>query len=408
MMEFGDFENIFITGVTGVVGGRLLYEILASTKANVYCLVRADDQQKARIRIENMLATYDPDSVLSSRFESRVIPVIGDISQPKFGLKAETYYQLVQQIERVFHLAANVSLVAGYDKIAKVNLQGTAEVIDFCLSGNIPLLYASTYSVVGNKTLESGLVFKETDIDIGQSFEYQNYELSKIRAEKLIYEAEKRGLKSVIVRLGDVFGDSKTGCYPIRGTTTQGIYYNIIKTIVETGLFYFSKDYFYVTPVDYVAQSSLYLASNPDAYGKTFHIVNPDVKYYYDFVNLLVDFGYRVKIISFDEYVTIFRNNLVEREGKIYSSSFTNIMLFTNLLIGSELPPNAIVLYTAVKIDTSIAQDFLSKAGISCPPIDIKLMSTYLEYCINQDFIAPPERQYPLATIKEEIREGRC
>ncbi len=400
MMELADFENIFVTCVTNVVGGRLLYEILAYTEANVYCLVRADDEQKAQTRIADILAIYDPESVLYSQLESRVTAVIGDVTQPKFGLKAQDYYQLVQQIDRVFHLAANVNLIAGYEKVAKVNLQGTAEVIEFCLAGSIPLLHTSTYSVVGNKTLQSGFVFQETDLDVGQSFEYQNYELTKIRAEKLIHQAGKRGLKWVIVRLGDVFGDSKTGCYPLKGTTIQGIYYSIIKTIVETGFFYFSKDYFYVTPVDYAAKSSLYLASNPDAYGKTFHIVNPDVKYYYDFVNLLVDFGYKVKIIPFDEYVALFRNNAVEREEKIYTSPFTNIMLFTSFLIGSDLPPNAVVLYTAVKIDTSIARDFLSKAGISCSPIDINLMSTYLEYCIKQNFIAPPERQYPFAIIK--------
>ncbi len=400
MIRFVNCENIFLTGVTGVVGGRILYEILASTEANVYCLVRAEDVQKAKRRIADMLAIYDPKNSLYSQFESRVTAIIGDITKSKFGLSAEDYYQLVQQIEQVFHVAANVSLVAGYDKLAKINLQGTSEVVEFCLAGHIPLLYTSTYSVVGNKILKPGFVFRESDIDVGQSFEYQNYELTKIRAEKLIHEAGNRGLKWVIVRLGDVFGDSKTGCYPLTNTTTHGVYYNIIKTIVETGFFYFTKDYFYITPVDYAAKSSLYLAFNPQAYGQTFHIVNPERKYYYDFVNLLVDFGYKVKIIPFQEYVSLFKDNAIQKEGKIYSSSFTNLLLFTYFLIGSEFSPDSVVFYTAAEIDTSNAQNFLSKPGISCPDIDINLISTYLNYCIEQGFIAPPAKQHPLAILK--------
>lgn len=400
MMSFVGCENIFLTGVTGVVGGRILYEILASTKANVYCLVRAEDVQKARRRIADMLAVYDPKNSLHSQFESRVTAIIGDITQPKFGLKAEYYYQLVQQIEQVFHLAANVSLVAGYNKLAKINLQGTSEVVEFCLAGDIPLLYTSTYSVVGNKMMKPGFVFKESDLDVGQSFEYQNYELTKMRAERLIHSAEKRGLKAVIVRLGDVFGDSQTGCYPLTNTTTPGVYYDIIKTIVETGFFYFTKDYFYLTPVDYAAESSLYLAFNPEAYGKTFHIVNPERKYCYDFVNFLVDFGYRVKIIPFQKYISLLQNNAIQKEGKIYSSSFTGVLLFSSLLIGSEFSEDSVQFYTAFEIDTSNAQNFLSKAGISCPNIDMNLVSTYLNYCIEKGFIAPPAKQYPLAILK--------
>lgn len=402
MMELIDCENIFITGVTGVVGGRILYEILATTKAKVYCLVRAKDTEKARIRIANMLAVYDPDSILYEQFESRVIPIIGDITKPKFDLKPEDYYQLAHQIDQVFHVAANVNIIASFEKLAEVNLQGTSEVIEFCLTGNIPMLHTSSYSVIGNKCLDEELTFKESDFDIGQSFDYQPYQLTKMKAEKLVHEAGSRGLKWVIVRLGDVFGDSKTGCYPLQATTSRGIYYNIVKTIVETGLFYFTEDFFYVTPVDYAAKASLHLGLNSLAYGQTFHIVNPEQRYYYDFVNLIIEFGYKVKLVPIDFYLKLFQNNLVQRKGKIYSSSFTSLMLFSYFVLGSDLPPHCVVIFTGAKIDTSNAEKFLKKAGITCPEVDINLISTYLNYCIKQEFIPSPNEQYSLATINNE------
>lgn len=400
-MELIDCENIFITGVTGVVGGRILYEILATTKAKVYCLVRAEDTEKARIRIANILAVYDPDSILYEQFESRVIPIVGDITKPKFDLKPEDYYQLVHQIDEVFHVAANVNMVASYEKLAEVNVQGTSEVIEFCLTGNIPMLHTSSYGIVGSKCLDEDLTFKETDLDIGQSFDYQPYALTKMNAEKLVHEAGKRGLKWVIVRLGDIFGDSKTGCYPLQATTSRGIYYNIVKTIVETGLFYFSEDFLYATPVDYAAQASLHLGLNPSAYGQTFHIVNPDHRYFYEFVNLMIDFGYKVKVISLDFYVKLLQNNLVLREGKIYSSAFTSLILFVCFVIGFELPPHSVIILSGIKIDTSNAQEFLEKAGITCPEVNINLISTYLNYCIKQGLIPSPNEQYSLATINE-------
>lgn len=400
MIKSVSCKNIFLTGVTGVVGGRILYEILACTEAKVYCLVRAEDVQKAKRRIADILAIYDPKNSLHLEFELRVTAIVGDISKPKFGLEPKDYYQLAQQIEQVFHMAANVSLVAGYDKLAKTNLQGTSEVVEFCLAGHIPMLYASSYSVGGSKITESGFVFRETDLDVGQSFEYQNYKLTKMRAEQLIHSAGTRGLKWVIVRLGDIFGDSQTGCYPLTNTTTSGLYYSILKTIVETGFFYFTKDYSYITPVDYAAKSSLYLAFNPEAYSKTFHIVNPDQKYYYDLVNLLVDFGYRIKIIPFQEYISLLKNNVLQKEGKIYSSSFTSLLLFSYFVMGSEFHPDSVVFYTGAEIDTSNTQKFLLKSGISCPNVDIDLISTYLNYCIEQRFIAPPAKQHPLAILK--------
>lgn len=45
-------ENILLTGATGVMGGRLLQELLSTTKATVYCLVRAADMAEAMGKVE--------------------------------------------------------------------------------------------------------------------------------------------------------------------------------------------------------------------------------------------------------------------------------------------------------------------------------------------------------------------
>ncbi len=400
-MNLVDCKNVLLTGVTGVVGGRLLSEIIVSTQANIYCLLRDENPEKARKRIHDILAVYDVQNWIDYSFESRIITVTGDIALKNFGLSPEVYSQLVKKIDQVFHVAANVNMVASYEKLVGVNVRGTSEVIEFCLAGKIPMLYTSSYSVMGSKCTEKGLVFKETDLDIGQTFEDQNYELTKLQAEQRIHEAGNRGLKWVIARLGDVLGDSKTGCYPLAGTTVRGIYYAIIKTIVETGLFFFSEEYFYVTPVDYAAKSSLYLALNPEAYGKTFHIVSSEQKCFYEFVNLLVMCNYRIRIVPFEKYLSLFRNDAVKKEGRIYNSSFVNLILYTDILAGPESFSDSATFDSVAKLDTTNAEEFLSKAGISCPKIDLDLISTYLKFCVDEGFIPSPANQHPLADVKD-------
>ena len=51
-------EAVFVTGCTGFVGAFLLHELL---RANIiaYCLVRADDAEKAMARQVEILQKYD-------------------------------------------------------------------------------------------------------------------------------------------------------------------------------------------------------------------------------------------------------------------------------------------------------------------------------------------------------------
>lgn len=386
-------QNILLTGATGIVGARLLAEILTKTNANIFCLLRGKDENQAKQRLAELLKVYDPDDNLAALFNTRVIPIFGDLAKQKLGLEKDKYEQLLGQIDRVFHVAANVSMIASYKQLADVNVKGTIEIVDFCLAGKIPLLYTSSYSVMGSKSFEPGFVFKEHQLEIGQKFEYQDYEKSKWEAEKRIQQAGKQGLRWVIVRLGDVFGDSETAYYPLTQTTNRSIYYEIIKSIVDTGLFFFGFDPLYLTPVNYVAEASLYLACDPEAQNKTFHLCNPDLQLMYNFANSLVEYGYKVKIITLEEYVTLFKSNAVFKDGKPYSSSFTNLMVFLEYAIGLEALLASDPGQKTVRVDTSNAKRFLEKPNITCSPITQELMVKYLNYCIKQGFIAPPSQQ---------------
>ncbi|PHM54824.1 putative peptide synthetase Nrp [Xenorhabdus hominickii] len=79
-----DIKNILITGATGVVGGRILLEILTTTDADVYCLIRAENNQQALARLANFLFAYDQ-AKQSQNMIHRIIPILGDTTQKILG-----------------------------------------------------------------------------------------------------------------------------------------------------------------------------------------------------------------------------------------------------------------------------------------------------------------------------------
>src|SRR5437016_13795111 len=69
--------EILLTGATGFLGAHLLSELLASTSARVWCLVRARDAAHARQRIADAAARYDLGGA-----GDRVVPLPGDPAAP--------------------------------------------------------------------------------------------------------------------------------------------------------------------------------------------------------------------------------------------------------------------------------------------------------------------------------------
>jgi thioester reductase-like protein len=386
-------HSIFLTGATGVLGGRVLYELLRSTDATIYCLVRAENDELAKERLANTIQIYDVEGESFADFNDRVKPVIGDVSLQRLGLDSRTYHKVLTGLDCVVHIAGNVNLVDTPSSLERINVGGTAQMIELCLEANLPLLYTSTYAVAGMLAFQPGLVFRESDLDVGQDFAALHYQRSKFEAEKLIHAAGKKGLRWVITRPGNIFGDSVTGAYPLISLTVTGIYYDIIRTVTTTGLAMFQTDRLDMTPVDYVAEAIVALMFEPEAFGKTFHLVNPDVKAFYEVVNLLIDYGYRIRFLPFSEYVDLFRNRRVLHQGKAYSSFFTAMARHFE-----EYFSNDRFRYAAT-FDISNVQSILEPKGVKCPKINMDLLSNYLEYCIAAGYLPSPAKQGNLAEV---------
>lgn len=69
--------NIFMTGGTGYIGRHLIAELASQHK--IYALVR---QKNRLLTIINQLA---PDQ------QNNIVPIIGDLTQPRLGLSDDSY-----------------------------------------------------------------------------------------------------------------------------------------------------------------------------------------------------------------------------------------------------------------------------------------------------------------------------
>jgi thioester reductase-like protein len=387
-------HSVFLTGATGVLGGRVLYELLRSTHATIHCLVRAGNPELAKERLVNSLRIYDVANEFSAdEVNDRVKPVIGDVSVPRLGLDSRAYHKVLTGLDCVLHIAANVNLVDTPSSLERINVGGTAQMIELCLEADLPLVYASSYAVAGMLAFQPGLVFRESDLDVGQDFATLHYAKSKLAAEKLIHAAGNKGLRWVITRPGNIFGDSVTGAYPLTSPTVTGIYYDIIRTVTKTGLAMFKPDRLDMTPVDYVAEAIVALIFEPEAFGKTFHLVNPDIKAFYEVVNLLIDYGYRIRFLPLGEYIELFRKRRVLHQGKAYASFFTAMARHFAKYFADDR------FFFGAKFDISNVQSILEPKGIKCPKINLELLSNYLEYCIAADYLPSPANQGNLAEV---------
>ena len=190
-----------MTGFPGFLGSALLPRLLARREGvKAVCLVQPRHLALATERV----AAIEADHPHTRR---RISLVAGDITADHLGIDPAERATL-DQVSEVWHLAAVYDLAVGPDIARRVNVDGTARVLDFCrsLTGLTRLQYVSTCYVSGRYDGE----FTEDDLDVGQEFR-NHYESTKFEAELLVHKAMADGLPVTIYRPGIVVGDSVTG-----------------------------------------------------------------------------------------------------------------------------------------------------------------------------------------------------
>jgi thioester reductase-like protein len=283
-------KNIFLTGVTGFVGIYLLKELLYSTHAIIYCLIRADDESSGMERIIDQLKKYH---LYSPSYEERIISVPGDIEKRRLGIGA-IYQELAGKIDFIYHLAARLDLMSSYEQLKPSNVGSNIEIIKFSTDRRLKrIIYASTVSVFSGSN--SRKRYENDSIDEEKHMHSSGYAISKWVGEKIMLNAREKGLPVQIQRLGLITGDSITGRMP------DGQWFSkLLRSCHEIGACT-DEVGFAVTPVDFVARSMVGLSL--EAGDLTFHLVNPGIIPLASFFENTENASRKVSKVSHKEWV---------------------------------------------------------------------------------------------------------
>ncbi len=183
---------ILVTGGTGLVGSHLLYK-LTQTEDTVRAIYRSEEKIKLTRRVFSYF-TNDFESLFS-----KIEWVKGDILD--ISLLQEHFIG----IKKVYHCAALVSFDPNdYYILRKVNIEGTANVVNLCIVNAISkLCYVSSIAAIGEE--KPGLRITE-ESPWNPEADHSVYAITKYGAEMEVWRGTQEGLNAVIVNPGIILG----------------------------------------------------------------------------------------------------------------------------------------------------------------------------------------------------------
>ncbi|MFQ4145498.1 amino acid adenylation domain-containing protein [Chlorogloeopsis sp. ULAP02] len=371
--------NIFLTGVTGFVGAFLLYELLQKTNADIYCLVRADNSEEGKKRIQNSLKSY---LIWDNSFNSRTIPIVGNLSEPLLGVSKPEFQALAELIDVIYHNGALVNHASPYHTLKPANVLGTQEVLRLASQVKVkPVHFMSTDGVFSPAGYSGVKVVREQDSLDDYQVPFGGYTQSKWVAEKLVTIARDRGLPVCIYRIGRVSGHSKTGVF-----NQNDFLYRLIIGCIKLEKAPQDNMIEDIAPVDYVSKAIVHLSRQEKSIGKAFHFVNPQPFHSSKLIKLLRSLGYPLQQISNEQW----RADLLK-----IAESYPEHPLYplVPLLINKD-SNNSNHTWAELKFDCQNTLDGLANTSIFCPPIDENLLSVYLQYLMQQDFLEVRKHEF--------------
>ncbi len=374
-------QHIFLTGATGFIGAFLLHELLRQNpQATVYCLVRADNLEAAGYRLRRSLESYE---ICQEALGSKIVPIVGDLSQPLFGLSELQFRKLADRIDVIYHSGAYVNLVYPYTALRETNVVGTQEVLRLATEAKTkPVHYISTLDVFQSSKYKGMNLILETDELLSSEGYSDGYSQSKWVAEKLVMAARALGLPVCIYRLGMITGHSQTGAFQLSNLICR-----MIKGFIQSGHAPELELKMNLAPVDYVARAIEHLSGQPESFGKTFHLLSPHVLPISQLVSDINALGYAVTCIPYQQWLA----KLLDMPPE--NALTPTVPLLTKRLADGQQTFLETTALVSQAFDSRNTQVGLAGTDIICPPISSSVLEAYLSYFICRGFL-PQQSQF--------------
>src|SRR5215469_13544298 len=297
MPEKPVLNQVLLTGGTGFLGPFLLKSLVEQTRAQIYILVRSSNETQGKQRLRAAMESMGPSGAgLMEMFEARVIPVCGDLGQPKLGLVQDVWDFLAREIDTVFHNGATVNYLFNYDLMRDANVLGTNEVARLAFEGKPKEFnYVSTTFVFGWAVKS---VLYETDLNENMELLDFGYSQSKWVAEQIVVDARNRGLSARIFRPALV-SPSVTG-----GGNNFDVAVRLVAFMVNHGIGVDTLNQVSFVPADIVANNIVAISTTPGTANKTYHVTRDDYANMMDITGLITKAtGRQFKTFSLPDFV---------------------------------------------------------------------------------------------------------
>lgn len=186
---------ILVTGGTGLVGAHLLLHIIESQNIGLK-KVRAIYRNNASIeKTKSVFAFYKKEKLFQ---QIEWIPAdITDVPSLEIAF---------QNIKTVYHCAALISFdPKDENKLRKINIEGTANVVNFCIAFGIEkLCFISSIATLGDLLPHEKYISEETEWNPEQN--HSDYAISKFGAEMEVWRGHQEGLDVIIINPGVILG----------------------------------------------------------------------------------------------------------------------------------------------------------------------------------------------------------
>jgi nucleoside-diphosphate-sugar epimerase len=184
---------ILVTGGTGLVGSHLLFNLISNNET-----VRAIYRREHKLELVKHVFSY---------YSKDYQELFNKIEWVECDLNTITKLsEAFKDITTVYHCAAFVSFEPDkYHQLRKINIEGTANIVNLCISNAIKkLCYVSSIAAIGHQDNERDIITEETHWNPEE--DNSVYAITKYGAEIEVWRGTQEGVDAVIVNPGIILG----------------------------------------------------------------------------------------------------------------------------------------------------------------------------------------------------------